>query len=455
MHLKLRETLQKLILSALLLGIPLYQKFPFIEIPGIYVRIRIEDFLIFFIFLYCLIYFLPKFRDFLKRPLERSIIIFWMAGLLSLVSAIVLTKTVIPHVGFLHWARRIEYMIPLFFALSLIKSKSKDTTDFVVKLLLIAVSAVFIYGVGQKYFNWPVIITQNEQYSKGIALRFIPGAHLASTFAGHYDLSSYLVLVLPIFVASIFTVSGKISKLSLTIVSLSGLWVLANTLSRTSVVSYLVAVSLALFFAKKYKQIPVVLLISFIVFSFSSNLFDRYLRIIQVTKENINKIMIVIPQEALAQSELPTRVSSQSPTPTPAPVFEDRSTSIRLNVEWPRAIRAFKKNPILGTGYSSISLATDNDYLRALGEIGILGTASFFLIFVWLLVKIIKILPLPANFTGLELGFVAGVVGAIPGVLANAVFIDVFESSKFAITFWLIIGILVYLIRSKRNEGEI
>ena len=77
-------------------------------------------------------------------------------------------------------------------------------------------------------------------------------------------------------------------------------------------------------------------------------------------------------------------------TPTPPPVFEDRSTNIRLNVEWPRAIRAFSKNPLLGTGYSSISLATDNDYLRALGEVGFLGFISFSLIFVKLIEVLIK-----------------------------------------------------------------
>src|SRR3990167_10675400 len=53
------------------------------------------------------------------------------------------------------------------------------------------------------------------------------------------------------------------------------------------------------------------------------------------------------------------------------PVAEDRSFNIRLKAEWPRAIRAFLKNPVLGTGYSSVGLAVDNDYLRSLAESGI------------------------------------------------------------------------------------
>ena len=54
-----------------------------------------------------------------------------------------------------------------------------------------------------------------------------------------------------------------------------------------------------------------------------------------------------------------------------------RSGEIRFNVEWPRAITAFSKNPLLGTGPGSITLATDNDYLRSLGESGLLGFITF------------------------------------------------------------------------------
>ena len=109
-----RENLQKLFLAGILLGVPLYQKFPLLEVPGTFVRIRIEDFLIFFISIYVAVHYLPRLNLFFKKSLERSIILFWIVGLVSLVSAIFVTKTVIPHIGFLHWARRVEYMIVVF-----------------------------------------------------------------------------------------------------------------------------------------------------------------------------------------------------------------------------------------------------------------------------------------------------------------------------------------------------
>ena len=139
-------------------------------------------------------------------------------------------------------------------------------------------------------------------------------------------------------------------------------------------------------------------------------------------------------------------------TPTPIPVFEDRSTSIRLNVEWPRALRALSKNPLLGTGYSSITLATDNDYLRMLGETGIIGFSSFFLILANLLKKLLKYLKTTKIRSDLESVYILSFAGGFMGILINAVFIDVFEASKFAITLWLVLGMLYGKITTKENE---
>ena len=120
-----------------------------------------------------------------------------------------------------------------------------------------------------------------------------------------------------------------------------------------------------------------------------------------------------------------------------------------MNVEWPRAIRALTKNPITGTGYSSITLATDNDYLRMLGETGLLGFGSFWLAFGLIILTIIKKFP---KAEGPETLFIIGVFSAISGVLLNMVFIDLLEASKFAIAFWLILGFVVGLVKDYDKE---
>jgi hypothetical protein len=168
------------------------------------------------------------------------------------------------------------------------------------------------------------------------------------------------------------------------------------------------------------------------------------------------------PGGAVIKKPRPT--ATMTPTPTPAeagggpveyaPAFEDRSSSIRFNVEWPRAVRAWLKNPLLGTGYSSITLATDNDYLRLLGEVGLLGLGAFGLIFGYLLVKVWRVVWSRGEVDERR-AVVMGISGAMLGFLANAMFIDVFEASKVAIYFWMLVGVMVGASSIKSSKLEV
>jgi len=170
--------------------------------------------------------------------------------------------------------------------------------------------------------------------------------------------------------------------------------------------------------------------------------------------KNLN-ILNMVPGVVYAQEKsiLPDK-SRSTPTPTPTPVFEDRSSNIRLNVEWPRALRAFNKNPLLGTGYSSITLATDNDYLRLLGETGLLGFLSFILVIGRLIVLFISRIPFQKYLSGIDVVYVAAMFGSIPGIMLNAVFIDVFEASKFAVVFWLTMGFAVAILVPRSENAH-
>jgi len=446
-HSKLLDSILKYLVAAILIAIPLYPKFPFIKIPGISVSIRLEDFLVAVTGVVCLILILPRLKFFLENKINQAIFIFLLTGLLSVFSAIFVTQTVLPHIAILHWLRRVEYFIPFLAGILVIKNDRKNL-EFYLKVLVITLFFIFIYGFGQKHFSWPVIITQNQEYSKGVALRWIPGSHINSTFAGHYDLATFLVLILPILITSVFILRGVLTRFILWFVILSGLWLLVNAISRISLVSYLIASATSLFLVKRYKEIIIIFIISILFIGFSSDLLARYKRLIDIGRQRIGYVKITLAAE---ESFLKIRRES-TPVPTPAPVFEDRSTSIRLNVEWPRALRAFSKNPLLGTGYSSITLATDNDYLRLLGEIGLIGFFAFFLIFFRIFKEVLIKLPIVKNFDGANLTFIAGVLGAMPGVFLNATFIDVFEASKFAIIFWLLVGMFFSLVRNVDYE---
>ncbi|MCX6705150.1 MAG: O-antigen ligase family protein [Candidatus Woesebacteria bacterium] len=345
-----------------------------------------------------------------------------------------------------------EYFVPFFAILAFFPYQKGKNLEFYIKVLMIVVFVVFLYGMGQKYLNFPVIMTQNSESSKGAALSWVPGSQLSSTFAGHYDLALFMVLVLPILISLIFVVKNRVSKIVLILSSLCGYWLLINTASRISLASYLIAVCISLFLMKKTKAIILVVVISLILSVFSPSLFARYKSLIDVYSQKIKNVKIV------NTSLININVSAQEIVPTittPKPVIEDRSTSIRLNVEWPRAIRAFSKNPLLGTGYSSIGLASDNDYLRLLAEVGILGFLGFILILTRIIMVFVSAYPLHRKLSGVRLGFVAGVVGGFLGTLINAVFIDVFEASKFAIIFWLLVGLAVYVVKDISNEHKV
>lgn len=441
----------KYAVAALLIIIPLYPKFPFIDVPGTHVSVRLEDFLILIASILWLAKEYSNIFKILKTRIARSIILFLLIGLISVLSGILITKTAVPHIGILHWARRVEYLA--FFFIGLTSVRKKENLSFYIKCLLLIIGFAFIFGVGQKHFNWPVITTQNSEYAKGVALRYREGAHLVSTFAGHYDLATYLVFVLPIFyllllsnknlLTKIFTFKNPlISRAILLIVISMSMWLLVNTASRISVVAYLGSTALALILYRRIKFIPVLLIFSILFISMSSNLIDRYMNIFKVTLTKIVQTAQppVYAQEASVLQRQDSTLTEA--TPTPAPIFEDRSTSIRLNVEWPRALRAVYKNPLLGTGYSSITLATDNGYLRALGEIGILGFLAFMLLLWRLFAKLLTSLK-NINKTSVDYLFVVAILSGFTGVMLNMVFIDILDASKFATMFWLITGIAI------------
>ena len=327
--------------AALLLVVPLYQKFPVVKIGGTYVPVRSEDFLLFVVGVFWLYYFFRnKPMEFLKDKLNIAIVLFILAGFVSVLSAIFITNTTPVHLAMLHWIRRIEYIIPFFAALAAIRQNARP--KFFVEVLMIVVFAAFIYGLGQIYLGFPVVTTQNEEYAKGIALRWIPGARLPSSFAGHYDLAAFLVIVFPLLFAYLFAIKKSLSKiLLLTLVIVPGYWLFLQTESRVSFLAYLIGVTLTLFILRKN-----IFVLPFVVFSILgmfvlSDLGARYWQIISIySKKIISQELIVTTAHAQAPS-LPATGSEE-------PV-EDRSTSIRLNVEWPRALRAFSKNPLLGT----------------------------------------------------------------------------------------------------------
>lgn len=494
----------------LLIIIPLYPKLPIADIiPGYIVRLRVEDFLIAITFLIWLIQIARRKIKLLGNPLLVPILVYLAIGFISSLSAIYITKTV-PAVNihleklFLHYGRRIEYFsVFLIFFSSL---KSLNQIKKYIYLSAIVLLGVAIYGFGQKYFYWPAYSTMNREFSKGITLYLTEHARVLSTFGGHYDLAAYLMMVLTIFIPLAAIVKNFFSKTLFLIASLCGFWLLILTVSRASFVAYLISISLAFCLLAINKgwiwslsRLFIVLFLSIGIMLSFGDLSSRFGHILKLDKlksivlkpavqapsgpqaaflENVANKSDMPPSTEKPGTSIPSDVTNNAPitgagsgsatlaakprTYSNAAMQYDLSTGIRLDYTWPHAIKGFMRNPALGSGYSTLTKkniedfteaeSTDNDYLRALGETGLLGFLSFFGIVIYSFWYAVK------NFTKIKDPFFSTVVisiaAAIIGLLVNAVYIDVFEASKVAYVFWILIAIMFTTVKFSKSKAS-
>lgn len=459
-----RHNLIRPLLAILILFIPLYPKFPLANFSGIYVALRLDDIVIAITVLIWTIWQLIHHFPIFKQKISLLFIAYIAAILASTLISIFIYQTTAPSILLLHFFRRLEYISIFFITLDAIQTKKDLVAPYL--FLLLSLVGVAIYGYGQRYFNFPIISTMNEEFSHGQLLRMDVWTRISSTFAGHYDLAAYLSLILILLIGVAVITKNKFLKLVSIILFLVGFNLLTQTASRVSIFAFWGGSLISIFLIKKYIWIIPVSALVIISMLTSVDLNQRLMAtlsiIIPKPAPPISVVKPTTPPTAvptmIANHNLPiSTVTFTKPIPTVVrhgaidefiPVDSDvgvaRSGEIRFNVEWPRAITAFYKNIYFGTGLGSISLATDNDYLRLLGESGLFGFITFLLIPLYFIFKTAKLFwqKNPNFHTQLQLIFIGVTVCA----LINAIFIDIFEASKVAYTFWVLMAIFYRLI---------
>ncbi|OGE72226.1 hypothetical protein A3H40_02495 [Candidatus Daviesbacteria bacterium RIFCSPLOWO2_02_FULL_38_15] len=441
--------------------IPLYPKLPLLNVSGTFVAIRLEDLLIALVIAIWSINLLisGNIKEFFSGRINQVIMLFLSIGLLSLFSAIFLTHTVSPNLGLFHYLRRLEFIMLLPIVASVVKTK-KQLSSILIVLSLVLISTN-IFAFGQQYLDWPVISTTNSEFAKGLILRLTPEARVNATFAGHYDFAAFLAMAFCVIVPLFFAVRKHIKLWILILGAISSV-ALVMTSARVSFAAAIFGIILSLLLIGKKKFLLLLIIVLTLILIYPSNLRDRFISTVNVnllqkwqsyqgkTEDQKIRSRLNIPTLAVKTSSasaetstfatgsgLPSDITPGEPVDT-TELGVYRSLSIRLNIEWPRAIAAFEKNPILGTGYSSLGIATDNDVLRSLGEVGLMGTLAFIL----LLIAIAKrIWFLFKNSEKYIKYFSAGVLSLMLTFILNSLFIDVFEASKVASLFWMILGL--------------
>lgn len=415
------------LLLVVLVLVPLYPKFPLVGVSGTFVSVRIEDFVLAGIFLFWSISAIFNKFISLRLPVQRSILLYLFIGFTSAACSLLLIKSVESNLVLLHTFRRVEYFGMFFVAYDFISNKLQLKS--VMRVVILVSLLVALYGLGQQYLGLPVISTTNSEFSKGLALTLGEGARINSTFAGHYDLAAYSLFPL-LLLLGLISGDSKYKHFLFMIMIPIYLAMVLSASRVTFAAFFLTSASFLWFIRKRIWLVPLaIVMIATVVLS--PQLAGRYRELI------FNHLLSSVPRVS-AQEQAP--VDEQIPDAMKPPSQpEDRSFNIRLQAEWPRAILAFKKNPLLGTGYSSVGLAVDNDYLRLLAETGILG----FFAFVLICIRIIKSSwpYIVSKSTDFHRIFILSTTFAFLGLMVNAIFIDVFEASKIAIVTWTLMGI--------------
>ncbi|MGB4965725.1 MAG: O-antigen ligase family protein [Microgenomates group bacterium] len=474
------NNLLTILLTAFVFIIPLYPKLPFHFVTYTYIAIRLEDFYVAFIAAVFVIQLLRK-KASLHPIFTKPIVLFWGTVFLAVASGIFITKTLPYHnLALLHAARRVEYMIIFFVAVNAVRSRKQF--NWLLGSLIVSFALVCFYGIGQRFFNLPAVSTMNPEFAKGHILFLTPEARISSTFGGHYDLAAFLVLTLPIIFGTFLATKKKVLlHFSLYAIFVMGVFILMLTASRSSFLAYIVSTPLFLLYVRKYRHFAIVLAFSLALVYSQKELTQRLLKTFQIKQILVNEQTgQVVVSQRISSKELPAGTSfiqindrkqsseaavikQQSineaikeatksglgnvPGSTDSANYKevsavatDISFATRLQVEWPRAINALLKNPLLGTGPSSITESTDNDYLRWLGEFGLLGF-GLFLFIIYSMGNYVR-LGLTKLEDNEQFIFKALLFG-MGGLLINAGYIDVFEASKVAYIFWYTMGIFI------------
>ncbi|MEK7450407.1 MAG: hypothetical protein AAB662_00535 [Patescibacteria group bacterium] len=523
-----------LITLFLLAFIPLYPKLPLFDIVNTWVYVRAEDFVVTFVVLIWVAMFLSK-KVTLKTPLTIPIMFFWfIGGLSTLHGVLILFPTladVFSNVAFLSFLRRIEYMSLFFIAYGSIKDKK--AISYIAFTLTVVLLLVIGYGFGQKFLGFPAFLTMNEEFAKGIPIYLSSLSRVSSTFAGHYDLAAYLVLVIPLLTSLAFGFKNVIFKIFLLVVASLGFVLLFMTVSRVSFFVLLLSMLMLLILQKKKLVIGLLLILTLALLIFSPSLLQRfnstvsevsvlvnaktggaigqvkevpaaYLKGKIVKKVSISNadalnatasatvpfelippiVSLVVEANSSTGENLPQGTSYVNLPLSPvikkvdAYYFEkltdktgvesqeisvfygdylikkakayDLSFTTRFQGEWPKTFDAFKRNIFLGSGFGSVSLAVDNNYLRILGESGLFGLIAFISIFIIAVIYVRRLLPKVDS--PIVRSFIIGFIAGSFGLALNAFLIDVFEASKIAFTYWLLMGVTIGTLHLYQKE---
>lgn len=417
--LSVRHAITVVIIFTLL--VPLMPKLPLIPIGGYLVPIRVED--VFLSYALCVVILKSvweqRFR--LPAPLTGSMLAFVAVQGVSLAFAMCFLDTISqPTIAMLYCLRSLEYFSASL--LCLVAVRNWNQFRFVLIALAASVLLVGVYGVLQELSLVPAFDAMH-QTGEIMQVYFFPsfqGDRLLSTFAGPYDLAAFYVIAIPILLSWLLVSRSKVARAAIGITIGVSVFCMYLTFARGPLLGLAIALLVCMSLLGR-RRAAVVLAWS-------------------------------LPFAAFLVPEFRSRLNGLIDDP-----MGFQNWGGRLDWGWRSALVSFAHSPILGTGPSSLNngLGVDSLYLLLLGSFGIVGLVAF-------IVLTSKTLELEysafaaSRCTQLR-AVCAGLAGATAGMLVIGITQEVFLSSKDALLFWFLVGLMLagmFLERSSPNRAS-
>jgi O-antigen ligase/polysaccharide polymerase Wzy-like membrane protein len=397
-----------IVLALFLISNLLVPKLPLIPIKGYMVPIRIED-----VLLSCALVSLLLRRLFFKEKSAPNLLRGWMVAfcvvscLSFLFGFFILGSVPGAKIGFLFWLRTPEYFAAIYLCL-LGVTNWKQYRQMMVTLVVTA-ALIGVYGILQELSLVPIFNAMHQD-SELVSIQFFPGfgaERLFSTFAGPYDLAGFYLMAIPVFVGLFVMATSHVAKLLLASVLGLSLFCFYLTYARNPLAALIVVLAVCLWLLGKRSW------------------------------GLILALLCVVP--ALLFGGFAERLRSAVDDP-----LAYYSLGGRWVLGWANALASVARSPLLGTGPASLSedrMGVDGLYFMLVGMWGIVGL----LCFLALIGKAIHYQRdcIRTSRNKMQRALSIGLFAGTFGLLVNGLTIDTFFSSKIALSYWFLMGLLL------------
>lgn len=418
----------RILIYILLLFITVLPKITIISVNNSVTGIRGEDFILFICAILLLFFSNKKSvdtqEDNMFNKIKKIMYIYLVASSLSTLYGLV-KGYIAPVTSFLFLIRKLEYFV-LFYIGYYYGGKENRKEGLYLDLIVV--------------FHFIMCILQMNgilgSFNHGEMLTTLTQGRVSSTFNGAYEMSAFLLLILPFYINNILIDKKNILKSFL--FSLIITFCIIISYSRTSLIIeciiFIYILKKSNILKSKKKLINAILIFAFALvplFVYFVQKIDLS-RFYDLTYEKTSYIIKYTWQNRDFDTYVKTRswygTGTSSLNQIDAMGYD--ASLYQRCAHWMQLIDGWFTSPIIGCGVSLAGNAADGNYIKIMTETGLLGIG----LWIYLLVIIYKSLK---NSKWIKYSFITLVVGAL--------FIDLFDSSKVIMMFWFLLG--VYLRR--------